>query len=101
VKVIKLTNKQRNMEVTDLLKSVGLVDGSQAYPSQLYVSKNDAKRLYKKIEAMGRKQGYTKKGLKNAVGMHWLNYGPNTSLELAIKDGYAIIEDIPFEDGDL
>jgi hypothetical protein len=96
LKVVKLTNKQLNMEPIDLLKSVGLIDyrKNASYPEKIYVSTVDYKKIKKNTERAFKKQykGTSKEKLDVAIGMHLLNYSPNTSLGEGIKSGYALVE---------
>ncbi len=89
----KLPKKFKDPE--DLLYWADLVDkeANQAYPGRIYISKKDyveLKRKYKK--ALRKKYPYiSPRKLESSVEMHFLNLGPNQSLETVLKPGYAVI----------
>lgn len=76
-----------------LLKHFKLVDGTEAYPECIYLSKEDLKRFEKGFILAMRKQNslYSKRQIQAAWGIYNLRLGPNQGLELAIKPGYVII----------
>jgi hypothetical protein len=94
IKVVKLKRATLNRLPEELLELLGLVEGNRAFPERLYLSRADSSTLRKYLKRT------VKKGSKNAPakylqyveGMHWLNYGPNESLDRAIKPGYALID---------
>lgn len=95
-KTIKLSKKDLNSSLEDLLKKYNLVQGNTAFPEKLYLSKHDYEILYKNITKQFKKE--LKVGGKSyidyCVGVYFVNLGPNTSLQNVIKPGYAIIEEI-------
>lgn len=78
-------------DLQKLLKDVGLVNGQQGFPSNIFVCKEDYKKITKEITKQFKKQHphITKRRLEFGVGMHMLDLAP--AINDAIKPGYAII----------
>lgn len=99
MRLLKLKKQHyKNLEL--LLQDAGLVVGNQAYPSNLHISLVTQKKINKEIKAAFKKQypGISKRKLDSVTGMHFLNLGPSTILQEAIKPGYAIIEELEEND---
>lgn len=94
LKVMKL-RKSDYANLESLLKRAGLVDegSSRAYPENLFVSKQDAKKFIREISRAFKKEYpyLSQKKIKTAVGMYWLNLGPSEALVEAVKPGYALV----------
>jgi hypothetical protein len=95
--VVKLKKKNLNGRLSDLMYALDLVfteEGTkQAHPERAYFSKEDIKTLHSNIRKLAKKDfpGASKKRLDNVVAMEDLNLGPNRSLDVAIRPGYAIV----------
>jgi hypothetical protein len=96
MKIVKLTKKMLALDPVDLLKKLGACDSHTAFPNHVYFSKADYKTLKSNVRKLAKKQfmGYSKKYIDNVVGFEMLNYGPNSSLEDAIKPGHALIDEV-------
>ena len=95
MKTIKLTKRDLKLDLPALLRKVGLVSGNYTYPSDFYVSKNDAEELRKNLTEKAKKQKnprIPRSQIAKAVAWEWFNFGPNSSLEDSIKDGYALLD---------
>lgn len=94
-KTVKLNSNWLKKDPVEFLIAVGVADveSGNANPDRVYVSKAD----YKKIEQNARrllKQQYpylSGRHMKYSLGMEMLNYGPNQSLQDAIREGYALV----------
>jgi len=97
MKQIKVNKRLFQSEPSKLLKAVGAVVGYQAYPSDVYVSKEDYKSMVKATIKMFRKEyPYMKPSstkLRASIGVHLLNLGPNETLGDAIKPGYVLVDE--------
>lgn len=93
---VKLTKRMLNTDPQDLLIKLGAVDlkAKIVFPSEVYFSKADYLTLTKQIKKLFLKQypGLDSRRLASAVGMTLLSYGPNCSLQDAIKPGYALVD---------
>lgn len=91
MKYIKL-KKVHYKDLGKLLKDCDLVDGMQAYPSNLFVNPKDYKEIEKQTKLQFKKEypSISKRTLDSSVAMHLLNIGPNTSE--AVKIGYGIVK---------
>lgn len=98
MKVVKIKKSDLNLTLEDLLTKLKLVQGEQAFPERLYMSKEDEKVLRKNIIKKFKKEypGLNNRALMSSVGMYFLNLGPSTLLSNAIKPGYVVIS----EEGD-
>lgn len=78
----------------NLLTSVGVIKNNIAFPERVFVGAETAKKMRKELVKSFKKvyPSITKRALDSAVALHWLNYGPNESLDKGIKLGYAIFE---------
>jgi diphthamide synthase subunit DPH2 len=96
MKTIKLTKKMLQMHPADLLVKLGAVNltKKRAYPSEVYFSQADNKKLLKNLEKRANKKlkGCSKKAIEYSVNMDWLNYGPNSGLEEVLKSGWAVVD---------
>lgn len=95
-RVVKLTKRQLKMLPEELLidLKVANLETKQAHPEKLFLSKEDYKKIERNVKAAFKKQfPYTSKNrLDTSAGMYLLNYGPNTTLSIAIKEGYALVK---------
>jgi len=94
VKIIKLI-KSDYKSLDSFYRRNGLVqevDGRQSVnPSDVYISKKDAKRFKSELAKLAKKRGMSAHRAKVAVGYEWLNLGPSEVLEDQIKPGFAIV----------
>ena len=93
MKVVKLKSKHyRDLE--QLLRDAGAVVGTQAFPSDVYCSREDIKKMEKAIMKEFKKEyPYVRATkLKSSVAMHMLNLSPNESLADAIRPGYVLVD---------
>lgn len=98
MRTYKLTKAMtKDMEI--LLSTVGAVmhlpDGEgrkRAFPSYVFVSKNDYKKLTQEVTKSFRKEYpyISPRKLKSSVGMHLLNLGP--VVVNGIKDGFVLVD---------
>lgn len=81
-------------DLVKLLRAADAVDGVCAYPSGVYISNQDYKELVKNVKKSFKKEypGISPNALKNAVGIHLLNLGPNQSLGESIRPGYLLVD---------
>lgn len=93
MEIVKIKKTDLNLTLEKLLNKFGLVKDNRAYPERLCLSKEDEKILRKNIEQKFKKDfpKLSKKALQTSVGMYWLNLGPSSRLDQAIRPGYAII----------
>ena len=93
MKIIKLTKKDL-LSPSNLLIKADAIVGNQAYPQHVYLSKKDNNTIKNNLTILAKKQfkTATKNQIQMSVGMEMLNLGPNSSLEDAIKDGYALVD---------
>jgi len=91
IQTIKL-KKSEYANLPALLKRAGLVKDNQAYPSNLFVSKQTYKRIKSAITAQFKKEyPHTRQErLKVSVGMTLLNLGP-VVIDKGIEMGYAVV----------
>ena len=87
----KLTKRLMRDAVT-LLKGVGAVVGTKAYPSHVYLNVNDYKKLYKNVRNQFEKEypHLSAKKIQVGTGMHMLNLGP-CALK-GVKEGYVLVD---------
>lgn len=90
--------KIKSYNVVKLLEQAGVVeniDGNkrQAHPNKVYVSKNDYKKIKLNTIKNFKKQypNLKRKTIEKETGFYLLDLGPNTSLDIAIKDGWMIV----------
>jgi hypothetical protein len=83
--------KSDYQNLSKFLLRIGLVEGTQASPDKVYVSKVDMQKFRAAATAHGRKNGLKGKALEMAVGMEMLNLSPNGKLENVLKSGYAVV----------
>lgn len=95
-KIVKLSKKDLNSSLEDLLKKYNLVMGTSAFPERLYLSKKDYNKLYNNIKKLFKKELKIggKSYINYSVDAYFTTLGPNTSLQNIIKPGYAIITEI-------
>lgn len=95
MKLVKLTKRQLKKDVYELLVDLKLYDEQkkEAYPSRLFVSEADYKKLTANTRRAFEKEYpfVSKEKLATSIAMYLLNYGPSTILAEGIKDGYAFI----------
>lgn len=96
MKIVKITKRMLKMHPMDLLVKLEAVnmDKKESYPSHVYFSKEDSKELKKNLKKNAKNiSNKTSNRLINySVGLDWLNYGPNETLAVAIRPGYALID---------
>lgn len=94
MKVIKLRDSDLK-DYPELLQRCNAVDGTQAYPQYVYLSDKDLKTLIVNIVKEAKKEAPYLKGprLQAALGYHKLNLEPNSSFRMAIKPGFALVDD--------
>ena len=96
MKAIKLTKKMLGMCPADLLVVLKATNtnGRTGYPNHVYFSKDDYRILESNVKKKAKKQypGATKNQIDCTIGFEMLNYGPNQTLEDAIKSGYALVD---------
>ena len=103
MKIIKLSKKDY-YDLPNLLIKVGLVKGTTANPSLLFVNKQTLKRMQNEYAKRLKKQNpyISKKALAISVGMEFLNLGPNVLSDKnggkRIPTGYAIVLSLQEED---
>ena len=101
MKTIKLTKKMLKMHPADLLIKLGAVDKEEknVFPSHVYFSKEDYKELRTNLKFLAKKSApnTSERLLNYSVNVDSLNYGPNQSLEKAIRPGYALIDEEAIE----
>lgn len=92
IQTLKLTKKHLTDPV-HLLKSIGAVSKNEnkAFPEKVYMNLKDYNLMRKLISQKLKKQKpwLHSKAIKNAVGLHLLNYGP-VEVKKGIEKGYAI-----------
>jgi hypothetical protein len=107
MKTFRLT-KRMLKDVEFLLTKVGAVatvpatggargEAEQAFPSHVYVSKADYKKIQKETARQIRKEYpyLNKRRVQSTVGMHLLNLGP---VELdGIKEGFILVDNVALE----
>lgn len=83
-----------NMSLEDFLQKVGAVQGNSSYPSQVYLSDEDAATLKRaqRRKFRAEKPYLRKRYIDVANETYWLQYGPNTTLGKAVRPGYALID---------
>jgi spore germination protein GerM len=99
MKAVKL-KKAWLKDAETLLRAVGAVHGKRAFPSEVYLSKEDYKVL-KQNTAKAFKKKYPfilAKKLDFSIGMHLLNLGPNESLGSALKPGVALVDEVRIQE---
>jgi hypothetical protein len=91
MKAIKIKNAEY-ADMTKLLNRAGLVQGNQAYPQNIFVSKKTYKKITQAISKQYRKEypGIYAKKLQVSVGMYLLNLGP-VVVDTGIELGYALV----------
>lgn len=96
MKLVKFKKSLLKKNWDEILENFGAVDrkAMKAFPSEVYMSKEDIKEVRKNYMGKLLKQykGYTKKYLESAEAMEFLNLGANGTLEDAIKPGYALVD---------
>lgn len=95
MKAIKL-KKAWLKDAETLLRAVGAVHGKRAFPSEVYLSKEDYTELSKNTaKAFKKKYSFVPaKKLEFSISMHMLNLGPNESLGSALKPGVALVDEV-------
>ena len=96
MKIVKLKASDFKKDIIQLLKRVGATSQFRAFPDHVYLSKNDYKAFEKlTAELFKREYPFLRDAkIQASVGMHMLNYGPSTVLQEAIKDGYALVDEV-------
>jgi hypothetical protein len=84
-----------NMNLVDLLRKLDAVGETSTYATRVYLSHEDAAVLRRNNRRKIRSQMKyaSKKAVDHAIGMDWLNHGPNTSLGKSIRPGWALVDD--------
>jgi hypothetical protein len=95
MKMVKIKKSLLKKPMPDILRELGVVIDNQSYPSLVFMSEQDISIIKKSCRKEAKKQyPYAeKRRIDMVAGMEFLNYGPNSTLEKAIKPGYAIIDD--------
>ena len=93
MKVFKISKKDL-AEPEKLLRKVGATVDSYAFPEYVYVSKEDYATLKRNLtnSRKGCYEDLSKEFLTQAVNWQMLNFGPNQSLEAAIKPGFVLVD---------
>ncbi len=83
-----------NENQNPLDKLYSLVEPKPSGVSNVYVSKEDAKKLKDLMYAWARKWSpkYSEKKLRETVEMTWLGYGPNETKE-DVPEGFLLIQE--------
>lgn len=93
---VKLSKRILNMEPSDILVKLGAwsQDLKHAYPSRVFVSAEDYKTIKKNLAARYKKMFpyASRRRISCEVGMDLLGFGPNQSLEKAVRPGYALVD---------
>jgi hypothetical protein len=102
MKAVKLTKRMLKMHPADLLVKIGAVDKDkkQAYPGDVYFSREDYQELKKNLKESAKKESEFRpstKRLAYIVSVELLNYGPNESLGDAIRPGWALVDEEAIE----
>jgi hypothetical protein len=96
MKTVKLTKKMLKMHPADLLIRLGAVnlEAKLAFPQHVYMAKEDYKKLTENLKTYAKKMNPNsiKRIIDYSVGADMLNYGPNQTLEDAIRPGYVLID---------
>jgi hypothetical protein len=94
MKIVKLNKTMLKKGWVHILKAVGAVEGNQAYPSHVYMAKEDIKAVRKNYREELKKErpGISKKYLDYYEGIDFLNYGANSSAENVIKPGCILVD---------
>ena len=96
MKIHKLKAKHYK-DLSSLLIDVGAVDTktNSAFPSHVYSSKEDIKRMTREItKAFKKEYPYLRsEKIRVSVAMHMLNLSPNESLAQAVKPGFVLVDD--------
>lgn len=94
MKVIKLRDSDLK-DYPELLQRCNAVDGNQAYPQYVYLSDRDLKTLVINIVKSAKKEAPHLQGrpLQAALSYHKLNLEPNSSFRMALKPGFALVDD--------
>lgn len=64
---------------------------AQVRPGNVFISKEDAERFRRELYKKAKKEMNSTRSIEMAVGMEWLNLGPNETLSQGIRPGYALI----------
>lgn len=96
MRTFKLKTKHYR-DIVQLLIDAGAADLSLkvTFPSDVYCSKEDFKRMEKAVGKAFRKEypGLRSNKLKSSIAMHMLNYSPNETLAEGIRPGYVLVDD--------
>lgn len=96
MKTLKLKAKHYK-DLSQLLVDAGAADlkNNIAFPSDVYASKEDIKKMTKEITKLFKKEYpyINPKKLKTSIAMHMLNLSPNESLADAVRPGYVLVDD--------
>lgn len=94
MRYVKITKRMLKDPET-ILRKAGAVHGKSAFPSYVYMNKNDYKQLEKNLTAYAKKlfgKSATERKIKFMVGMELLNLGP-VVLDKGIEKGYILVND--------
>lgn len=101
MKTVKL-KKSWLSDPEKLLRAVGAVNDklSRAFPSEVYLSKEDYKVLTQNTaKAFKKKYPFIhKRKLESSIAIHMLNLGPNESLGSAVRPGVALVDEAAIEE---
>lgn len=96
MKAVKIKKTDLNKGSYDLLVKLGAFDDEigAAFPSNVYMAKEDYDYLRKATQKLFKKQySYMpNRGIAAATEWDLLGYGPNQSLQAAIRPGYVLID---------
>ena len=94
MKVIKVRASDLK-DYPELLERCGAVNGPQAYPQYVFLSDKDLKTLVVNILKTVKKESPFLQGLRlqAALEYHKLNLEPNSSFRMAIRPGFALVDD--------
>lgn len=94
--VLKLRKTDLNKNPEDFLKKFGAVSDEmkRAYPQHVFMASADYATLKRNFRRRVRKDSphMSKKRLDYAVDMHFLQYGPNETLGLALQPGTVVVD---------
>jgi hypothetical protein len=89
---LKASDYRDFAKLYDRLGLIKTIDGQKGVDvSKVFVSNKDMKKFELELVKLAKKKGFTKKGLKLAVGMEMLNLSPSSLLGDVIKEGFVLV----------
>lgn len=83
-----------NCTLEDFLAKVGAAPDKIGYPSEVFISNEDAAVLKRNNRRKMRKEHRyaSKASIDKGIGLYWLQYGPSNLLGKAVRPGYALVD---------